>query len=301
MIRDGTLFSNASKSICYTVLCSLLLSLFQPPVDYPKLMEMGERKIQQCGKLLGICCADNKLYCVQKRGDDHRGCSLCMYHIEGDSQMSLMCSADLEDPPLIKFCHPNVDRASQYVYLPHGIWGLWVFRYDPGLNRLLEVKILKCAKEAVSVAVKSRDSLLVCDTLDRRVCVVRVSTDTVVTKLQPTGEPPTHVSVTADSVLVCYGIRKLIIYRRSTLTPERLLERPGDLRRVFGITTDCYSSFLLSDPTINTVFVLDHRGTLRQTVHTDHQGVLGGCAVVQKGLWLCYDNGSVVVWRPTGL
>ena len=97
------------------------------------------------------------------------------------------------------------------------------------------------------------------------VCLVNVSTDTVIRKLEgpaeavdyPSTDPviglvkkrlPCDISLLGQTVLVCYGHNTLVTYRSDSPTSGRVLQTPEGLQRVRSITTDSYSSsFLVTD------------------------------------------------------
>ena len=60
--------------------------LLQPPVEFEKLGEPQRHAIQ--GAMLGgLCCGDNKLYCMERWGRDSRNC-LTAYHISRGHNMN---------------------------------------------------------------------------------------------------------------------------------------------------------------------------------------------------------------------
>ncbi len=224
---------------------------------------------------------------------------LRVYDISGadDSCFNLLDKAEVNH--VLWYGRPRVD-SSHRVYVPCETSGVRVFHCQEG--RLLPARDpLRCVRNACSICVHTADTVFVCDRFT--VHLVNVSTDTVIRQLetpaQVLGDPPHHVSVLGQTVLVCYGINTLVIYRSDSPIPGRVLQTPEGLSFVSSIITDSHSSsFLVTDS--QSVFVLDfnlfwHRivykgagikGLLLEDEH--RRAAIADCAVVQSQLWLGY-------------
>ena len=190
-------------------------------------------------------------------------------------------------------CRPCVD-SSHRVYVPCGESGVRIFRCLDG--RLLPARDpLRCVRDACSICVNTADTVFVCDRDTESVCLVNVSTDTVIRRLEKPAQEqnsPYHISVLWQTVLVCYDYTTLVIYRTDSPTPGRVLQTPEGLGRVISITTDCQSSsFLVTDQ--HSVYVLSDK-LIWHRIYTGDR-LSHDCAVVQSQLWLGYNDGDISV------
>ncbi len=267
-------------------------------MQFRTLRVTGQQKIQSDCWLEGFCCDDSKIYCLERPAN-----MSVLYLREYDvSSFSLLDQAGVPYSPFDG--HPRVDN-SHRVYVPSDRSGLLVFRCQSG--RLLPARDpLRCVRDACSICVNTGDTLFVCGS--GTVCLVSVSRDTVIRQLRRPAQvwgDPRHVSVLGQTVLVCYGINTLVIYRSDSPTPGRVLQTPGGLEFVNSIITDSHSSsFLVTDS--QSVFVLDvnlfwHRivykgagirGLLLEDEH--RRAVTEDCAVVQSQLWLGYGVVGII-------
>ncbi len=127
-------------------------------VDSAKFTKTGECKIKKGDELLGLCALDNVLYCVQRR-EGVIDAELCLYRIQADA-LTLLSSVNVGGAYMVR-SQPAVDRHARYVYVASTTRGVSVFLCEN--NCLVKAKMLTCVKFAVSVAVKSRDFVYVCD------------------------------------------------------------------------------------------------------------------------------------------
>ncbi len=256
-------------------------------------------------RVLGICCDDNKVYCVVGRHsyqtntdnfDDggHIRYSLRVYREEDDG-LKLLDRTELEVEDLFISCCPRVDNLHR-VYVPCSP-GVRIFRCR--FAHLQEDRDpLKCVPRAVSVAVNTVDTLFVCDKGTKSVCLVSVSADRVIRRLETPAQlgryTPEQVAVLGATVLVCYSVNTLVIYRTDSPSPgQRLTIADGPIE-VSSITTDGHSSFLVMDWRVRKVFVLDNEGKLRCRIPV-LAGWLQDCAVSQSQLWVGCRGGSIDV------
>ncbi len=153
---------------------------------------------------------------------------------------------------------------------------------------------LRCVRDATSVCVNTADTVFVGDFDTHSVYLVRVSSDTVVGRLDKPAEArdPYYMSVQGQIVLVCYDENTLVTYRIGSPTPDRVLRIRDIAWEVTSITSDSRSSSFIVTDGYN-VFVLDDK-LLFHRIYTDHLG-LQDCAVVQSQLWLGYRNGVITV------
>ncbi len=187
------------------------------------------------------------------------------------------------------YCRPLVD-SSHRVYVPRGESGVRVFRCQDG--RLLSARDpLKCVRDARSVCVYTADIVFVGDWGTRSVCLVNVSTDTVIRRLErPVRDDPCQMFVLGQTVLVCYGDNTLVTYRSDSWTPGRVLQTPEGLDEVTSITADSHSSsFLVTGR--HGVYVLNDN-LIWHRIYTEVLELMG-CAVVQSQLWLGYREGDI--------
>ncbi len=253
--------------------------------------------MQRGDELRGLCCVDNKLYCVQIR-EKALNARLCLYQI-GAEIMTLLDNAEVEGVYLTR-CQPEVDRQTHRVYVPSSLRGVSVFSCEDSLLR--KVKMLTCVKFAASVAVKSSDYVFVIDWNSKSVCLVHVSKNSIIMKLQAPTQmkdiEPIHLTAMGSTLLVQFGDNCLVLYRNDDPHPTRVLQSPE--ARVISITTDCHSSFLATDNRSRSVFVLDDKGKLRHRIHADWERDLVGCAVVQEQLWLGYKGNTIDILASQG-
>ncbi len=285
----------------------ILLSfpVLQPPLEFQNLIVTHRHRIKQGDWLEGICCDESKLYCVERQrvyGRLRYRSILAVYDISRAGDESPRLLDKMEVGAVSPFCRPRVDRHSHRVYVQCYAAGVQIFRLEN--NQLLPVGKLGCVKDVVSVAVNTADTVFVCDRDTKSVCLVSVSADTVIMQLetpeQVQGERPRRVAVLGETILVCYGDNILVAYNRNSPTTGQVLQTPEGLQLVYSITTDNYSSFLITDYSSAALFVLDDRGYLHHRIipdagaATDNSRLLD-CAVVQSQLWLGYEGVSIVV------
>ncbi len=249
-------------------------------------------RIQWGDWLYGLCCADNRMYCVEHLED--RTDWLTVYDMSDseDGSLSLIDKVEVGNVPLL--CRPRVD-SSHRVYVPCGESGVRVFRCQDG--RLLPaIDPLKCMGNAECICANTADTVFVGDRHTKSVCLVSVSTDTVIRQLETKQGIPYHayhVSVLGQTVLVCYGDNALVTYHSDSPTPGRVLQTPKGLGKVESITADSHSSsFLVTD--WHSVYALSDK-LIWHRIYIDVR-VLQDCAVVQSQLWLGdYFHGDIAV------
>ncbi len=276
----------------YTADCvpDLLCCLLQPPVELRNLHETRRHRIQWGHWLYGLCCDDNRIYCVEQKGSPYW---LTVYDISESEDGSLSLIDKVELGVVSVSCRPRVD-SSHRVYVPCGRSGIRVFRCQDG--RLLPARDpLICVGNAVNVCVNTADTVFVCDTDTWSVCLVNVSTDTVIwwpERPEQLRGYLYHVSVLGQTILVCYD-NTLVTYRSDSPTPGRVLQTPGGLGGVISITTDSHSSnFLVTDE--HAVYALSDNFIWHRIYTADR--LLQDCAVVQSQIWLgYYDDGDIAV------
>ena len=222
---------------------------------------------------------------------------LTVYDISGDGggTFTLLDSVELGNASI--GCRPRVDGKHR-VYLPCRRAGVRRFRWEG--DRLSAMDPLACVENARSPAVNTEDAVYVSDySASSSVCLVSVSTDTAIKQLgrpeQAGNATPYHVSVLGDTILICYGSNILVTYHSESPSAGEVLQTPEGLEWVFSITTDGYSSFLVTDYDSG-VYVLDTAGNLSHRIQPDtDNGYLQECAVVQSQLWLGYRWGATAV------
>ncbi len=271
----------------------LLCFLFQLPVEFRNLYETRRHRIQWGRWLWGLCCDDNRLYCVEEVWEDRKTWRLTVYDMSDsdDGSLSLIDTVAVEDVPWP--CRPRVD-SSHLVYVTCGRSGVLLFRCHDG--RLLPARgPLMCGGFARNVCVNTADTVFVGDWDTHSVCLVNVSSDTVIRRLErpvQVMDDPYHVSALGQTVLVCYGDNTLVTYRSDSPTPARVLQTPEGLGRVQSITTDNrFSCFLVTD--IYSLYVLSDKLVWHRIYTGDTW--LRDCAVVQSQLWLGYRGGDIAV------
>ena len=263
-------------------------------MDFHNLGETARHEISKGEKLRGLCYDDSKLFCVEKSSY----CSANWLTVYGIN----VWDHTLLHTVLLRGAAgcPRADSNTHTVYVPCR-WHITVYRWQDG--ELFHLKTLSCVASAYSVAVGSVDHVFVCDVANRRVCLVNVSTDTVIRWLQRPdqagSDPPQHVAALDDTVLVCYGRKTLVTYRSDSSNPDRVyevLQIPKEMGEVTSMTTDGHSSFLVTYEWSDSVFVLDGQGHFYHRIPTDGGEYLRDCAVVNSELWLAYYNpGQIAV------
>ncbi len=267
-------------------------------MEFRNLHKTRTHRIQWGDWLYGLCCEDNRVYCVEVKRENSTYW-LTVYDMSDteDGSLSLIDKVEVEDVSWV--CPPCVD-SSHRVYVPCGRYGVRVFHCQDG--RLLPARDpLMCVGDARSICANTADIVFVCDwgRVSPSVCLVNVSSDTVISQLvrpaQVSGYPY-HVSVLGQAVLVCYGDNTLVTYRSDSPTPGRVLQTPEGLDRVRSITADTHSSsFLATDQ--HSVYVLSDK-LIWHRIYTDDR-LLQDCAVVQSRLWLgdfhISEAGSIAV------
>ncbi len=326
------LYAYSERPVVYYIIINLLpsviewvvLYLLQPLVEFQNLTLARQYKVDRHSVLFGFCFDDSKLFCVERRLEVPRNAwlqrpksksvepqppvqrhLLTMYSINGDGDLSLslMSSVELRDVEMI--CHPRVDNAHQ-VYVPCWTAGIvTIFRYEGG--RLQPARDpLTCVEAPTCLSFDAAGTLYVCDNASKFVCLVNVSTNTVIRRLDKpalVGDyKPRRLSVLGRVVLVCYGANTLVIHNVDSPTPGQVLHTPEGLREVSSITTGGHSNFVVTGkwPGSHYVYVLDRAGHLLYKVRPHGERVSGyvDCAVVQSQLWLGYTNGYIAVMTP---
>ncbi len=271
-------------------------------MEFKNLRMTRLHRLQQRRELRGLCCDDRKLYCVEFLDKD-RSFWLTMYDISGaeDGSIRQLEPVDsVEVRGVVKHCRPRVDSAHR-VFVPCEDANVRIFRCEGG--RLVSARDpLTCVEKPRSLAVNTSDSIYVCDYENDTVCLVSVSTDTVI---RPIGKPehlecsgddrPWYVSVLGETVLVCYGRNTLVTYRNDSSIPCRVLQTPEGLGWVCSITTDGHSSFIVMDWMTGSVYVLDRTGTPCHRIPPGTDSGIKDCAVVRSQLWLGYYRGYISV------
>ncbi len=263
-------------------------------------LDLGETErfeIRKGDNLWGLCYDGNQLFCLE---EDISRTWLTVYgrNVWSNTPTLLcMCSAELG-----AVGYPRADSNTHTVYVPSGQPArIRVYRWQD--SKLFKLKTLKCVRSSASVAVRSIDHVFVCDLVSRRVCLVHVSTDTVIRWLQRPdqagSDPPQHVASLYDTVLVCYGRKTLVTYHGDSSNPDQVyevLQIPQEMGEVTSMTTDGHSSFLVTDEWSDSVFVLDEQGHFYHRIPTDGGEYLRDCVVVNSELWLAYYNpGQIAV------
>ncbi len=269
------------------------MCLLQPPLEYRDVTLIGRHSIQRDVWLRGFCGDENRIYCVEETQADFTSW-LAVYDrgTAQDGSLSLLDKVKIGDGSWVG---PPRSDSSHLVYVPCGRSGIRIFRCQDG--RLLPARdSLRCVGNARSTDVSTADTVFVGDWDTASICLVKVSSDTVIRRLERPSRVwlyPRHVSVLGQTVLVCYG-DNLLVYRSDSPTPGQLLQTPEGLRRVSSITTDSQSSsFLITDWISGSLYVLDDK-LLWHRIYTGDPGLMG-CAVVRSQLWLGYENGDIAV------
>ncbi len=269
-----------------------MLCLFQLPVQFWNLGQSRRHSTPWTGILRGFCCDDDKVYCVERRFEDDRDW-LTLYDISSAEDGSLTLLHKVVVGKDLYFGHPRVD-SSHRVYVPRGRYGVKVFRCED--CRLLPARDpLKCVGSAMSVCANTADTVFVCDCYTKSVCLVNVSSDTVIRQLERPVQVrgyPEHVSVLGQTVLVCYDDATLVTYRSDSPTPSQVLQTPEGLEYVTSITTDTQASIFLVTGD-HSVFVLDDK-LIWHRIYTGEDYISDAC-MVQSQLWLGYYPRDITV------
>ncbi len=278
-----------------------MLCLFQPPVGLQNLCKTGQHWTLWGNLLQGLCCDDNKIYCVEERKKDHTFW-LTLYYLNGAERPNIRSIYKVKVADASWWCHPRVDSSNR-VYVPCGRSGVSIFHCQNG--RLLPARDpLTCVGNVISICVNTADTVFVGNIDTDSVCLVSVSADKVIRRL---GKPaqvkgnPKHMSVLGQKALVCYGLNTLVTYRSDSPTPGQVLQTPEGVELVSSIITDSHSSsFLVTDHT-GSVYVLNDK-FLWHRIYTDDRAILPGlglqdCAVVQSQLWLGYAERGLAVLK----
>ncbi len=249
--------------------------------------------------ILGICCDDNKLYCVEKRDNDSRNMQLSVHDISTFDHyvFRLLGKVQLECKSNVEVCHPRADRHSRRIYVPCVEDGVKMFRFED--KSLMTLGTLKCVKTASSIAVNSADTVFISDKhyITPAIYLVNVRTDTVIMMLEKSQlHPADYLAVTGKTVLAWHGLHKLMTYARDGSTPGQVLQTPEGLRSVTSITTDGQSNFLVTDAVSRSVFVLDDNTRIWHKIHTDNK-ILIDCDVHKSSVWLAGDSNHVYLMR----
>ncbi len=267
---------------------------------------MTRRYRAQLGNYLsGLCCYDGKLYTVEENTEDYK-IKLAMYDISGagGANLILLDSVQLRGRG---WQYPRVDQHGLgLVYVPCREAGTRIFRCEG--SRLVSARDpLTCVERARSLAVYTEDTVYICDRTSNTVCLVSVSTDTVVSRLekpeQVGGYTPDHVSVLGETILVCYGKNTLVAFHSDSPTLGQVLQTPEGLVDVSSISTDGHSRFLVTCHTPKSVYVLDISGDVQDIIQPNLSDLpddvtLQDCAVAQSQLWVQYYWGHIVVMSP---
>ena len=242
-------------------------------------------------RLRGLCYDDNRLYCVEHWTTESSLFYLTLYEI-GAHELNLLDTVALGHD--LWYCRPR-GYTQTHVILPCRE-GVRVYHYDD--RHLVVARELKCVREAWGVAVKDMDSVFVCDSDSKCVCLVNMDTDTITRRLQKPrqvrNEIPWHLAVLKDTVLVCYGENALVTYSNYGRASGHVIETISELVQVSSVTTDNHSNFLVTEYGSGCVFVIDERGKLQTKVDSKNWG-LRDCGVAQSQLWLGYDDGHIDV------
>ena len=218
---------------------------------------------------------------------------LTLYDISSAEDGSFTLLDKVEMGTDLYIARPRVDY-SHRVYVPCGNYGVRVFRCQGG--RLLPARdTLKCVGFARSVCVNTADTVFVCDWRTESVCLVSVSSDTVIRRLERPAQVlglPYYVSVLGQTVLVCYYDNTLVTYRSDSPTPGQVLQKPEGLETVTSITTDAHSSIFIVTGD-RSVFVLDDK-LIWHRIYTGEYHIRDG-SMVQSQLWLGYYGGEIAV------
>ncbi len=256
--------------------------------------------IQAGHDIVGMCYFSGRLYTTESCGDiDEVGDDryrVAVYSVNDQENVTLLDTLDLEVLP-IRLC---IDRQSGQIYFSSEYRGIYVMRYD--CSKLVTITTLRCVKSPLDLAVVSPDILYVCDSYSDTVCLVDVTRDRIITRLQHpedalTAPYPFTIAVVGDRVLVGYQNDSLFIYRHGVTTPDTALPslHLQGLEFITSLTTDHHSSFLLVDEASNTLFVLDISGNVTHTISVPGNGKPGDCTVVEGQLWFACENGNIIV------
>ncbi len=267
--------------------------LFQPPVEYGSLSVTRVHRIQAGAGLYGLCYFSGTLYTVERRETRSDRDRIAVYSVTKEDVITLLDTLDIEGGSW----QPRVDPQSGLVYISCASHGLCVVRFDG--SKLVPVTTLRCIGRPGSLAVISSRTLCVCDWNKGTVHQVDVTQDRVTARLHPLLEVshkrPDGIAVLGDTLLVGYMGDNLVIYRHGVPTPGTILPQPRELQDVYSLTTDHHSSFLLTDGSSSTVYVLDVSGNLTHTIPIPGYREPRDCTVVEGQLWVGCYNGDIVV------
>ncbi len=267
--------------------------------------------------MVGMCCFSGRLYTIESQSETefpNQRYSLAVYSTT-DTDSVMLLQLDVVDLTVNTVGKPRVDHQSGRVYIPCGQAGVLVMKYDG--SELVQVTILRCLRKTGMLAVVSTDTLYVRDSASNTVCLVDVSQDRVIAKLQEPrgvkGKKPMqiHVAVLGDTIVVLYGGNryrrnqhskipkctcKLVIYRHGDPTSGKQLcpDWLQRLQRVSDLTTDHHSSFLLVDSDSHTVYVMDVIGNFTHTIPIPVNRQPWACTLVRDQVWLGCHNGDII-------
>ncbi len=137
-----------------------MLRLFQPPLEFRNLSETRRHRIQWGDRLLGLCCDDNKIYCVGRRGDSRHWLAVYDMSDAEDGSLSLLDKVEVR-ADVSPYCCPRVD-SSHRVYVPCENYGVRVYRCQDG-RWLPTWDMLRCVGKAWNICVNTADTVFVCD------------------------------------------------------------------------------------------------------------------------------------------
>lgn len=274
--------------------------MIQIPIDYSRLTITQEHKIHRRDILSGMCYSNGRLYITEGWQPD-RQIHLVVYSVIHKDTFTQLDALRLEGSGW----EPRVDHNSGWVYIPGGIFGVYVIRYDG--SKLVRVAKLKCVRDARSVAVASTGRLYVCDRETKSICQVDVSRDMVTARLNT---PPGMGSIYGMAILGDTGIGVCDVFSNakplrlfshtgmcSVPSPGKLLPWPKELESVYCLTTDHHSSFLLTGFR-STVYVMDVNRNLTHTLTIPGDRRLRDCTVMLGQLWVGCTNGDIIVMSP---
>ncbi len=285
-------------------------------------------------RLLGMCCDEDKLYCVVWMGTS--GASLTVYNINIEaSGIKLLDMVSVEGVPLAS-CRPRADNQLHRVYVPAHDNGVKVFKCED--NLLVSARDpLRCLRCPIAIAVHSTDVILVCDADKKSVWLVDVLNDTLIRALETpsevAGASPHDVVTLGNSVFVTFNQGNFTfsfvlfsdVSSRGRIPPLAPVSGNYDVRAA----TYGHSCFLVMAAGCDRMFVLDRKGSLCNTILLDtcwrmadmvnpgnkyefapddereytpiprRQRVeLMDCTVRQSQIWLGYQDGPIAVMSP---
>ncbi len=277
------------RLLTVSLICCTLY-LFQLPVEFRNLVVTRRHRIQWGTYLQGLCWDDNRIYCLEWRWEeDGRSLWLAVYDIRGADDGSLSLLDKVKVGGVSLSCSPRVD-SSHRVFVPCREAGVRVFHFHD--DRLLPARDpLMCVCSARSICVNTADTVFVSDWDTKSVCLVSVSSDTVIRRLERPAQvrgDPEHVSVVGHKVLVCFGENTLVAYRSDRPTAGQIIQAPEGLEKVYSITSDSHSSSFLVTA-LHSVFVFNDK-LLWHRIYVS-KALLQDCTVVQSQLRLgCFKG-----------